>query len=118
MATPSDPRLLDIARLEEKLAEFASERDWDRFHTPRNLLLALTGEVGELTEIFQWLTDAQAEAIMSSDKAEHVRQEISDVFLYLMRLVMVLDIDLDAAVQAKIKLNAIKYPPLPKQIAD
>lgn len=112
MATPSETRLLDTARLEEKLAEFARERDWDRFHTPRNLLLALTGEVGELTEIFQWLTDTQAETIMSSDKAEHVRQEISDVFLYLMRLTMVLGIDLDAAVQAKIQLNAIKYPPL------
>ena len=114
MATPSDTHLLHTAKLEEKLAEFARERDWDRFHTPRNLLLALTGEVGELTEIFQWLTDAQAEAIMDSDKAEHVRQEVADVFLYLMRLAMVLEIDLDAAVQAKIKLNAIKYPPLPR----
>lgn len=112
MATHSETGLLDTSRLEERLAEFARERDWDRFHTPRNLLLALTGEVGELTEIFQWLTDAQAEAIMSSDKAEHVRQEVSDVFLYLMRLAMVLGIDLDAAVQSKIKLNAIKYPPL------
>lgn len=112
MATPSETRLLDTDKLEARLAEFARERDWDRFHTPRNLLLALTGEVGELTEIFQWLTDAQAESIMSSDKAEHVRQEVSDVFLYLMRLAMVLGIDLDSAVQDKIRLNAIKYPPL------
>lgn len=114
MATPSEPRLLETARLEDVLAKFAAERDWDRFHTPRNLLLALTGEVGELTEIFQWLTDGEAEAIMQSEKAEHVRQEISDVFLYLMRLTMVLGIDLDAAVQAKIKLNALKYPPKPQ----
>jgi dCTP diphosphatase len=108
----TDNHLLDTKRLEKKLAEFARERDWDRFHTPRNLLLALTGEVGELTEIFQWLTDAQSETIMATDKAEHVRQEISDVFLYLMRLTMILGIDLDAAVQAKIQLNAKKYPPL------
>ena len=61
MATPSDPRLIDTARLEAVLAEFARARDWDQYHTPRNLLLALTGEVGELAEIFQWQTDAQAE---------------------------------------------------------
>ncbi|KAF7600885.1 MAG: nucleotide pyrophosphohydrolase [Candidatus Dactylopiibacterium carminicum] len=111
MATHSDPRLLDTAQLEAVLAEFARVRDWDRHHTPRNLLLALTGEVGELVEIFQWKPDAQAEGIMNTDEAEHVRQEVADVFLYLMRLVMVLGIDLDDAVRKKIALNAIKYPP-------
>lgn len=104
-------RLIDTAALEERLAAFAAERDWDRFHTPRNLILALTGEVGELAEIFQWRGDADSEAIMASDKAEHVRQEVADVFLYLMRLAMVLGIDLDAAVRDKIALNALKYPP-------
>ena len=112
MATPSEPRLLDSRPLEARLAEFARERDWDRFHTPRNILLALTGEVGELAEIFQWLDDGQAEAIMQTAKAEHVRQEIADVLLYLVRLAMVLEIDLDAAVREKIRLNALKYPPL------
>lgn len=111
MATPSEPALIDTRRLEAVLAEFARARDWDRFHNPRNLLLALTGEVGELAEIFQWQTDAQAEAIMGTDKAEHVRQEVADVFLYLMRLSMVLGIDLDDAVRNKIALNAQKYPP-------
>ncbi|GAB2890637.1 nucleotide pyrophosphohydrolase [Uliginosibacterium flavum] len=115
MAIPSETtRLLHTAALEEALAEFAHARDWDRFHTPRNLLLALTGEVGELVEIFQWLTDSQAEAIMTSDKAEHVRQEVADVFLYLTRLAMVLGIDLDAAVQDKIAMNARKYPANPE----
>lgn len=104
-------KLLETAALEAALQEFSRQRDWDQFHTPRNLILALTGEVGELAEIFQWLTDAQAEQIMHSDKAEHVRQEVSDVLLYLMRLVMVLGIDIDAAVKSKIALNAIKYPP-------
>jgi dCTP diphosphatase len=104
-------KLLETSALEAALQEFARQRDWDQFHTPRNLILALTGEVGELAEIFQWLTDAQAEQIMHSDKAEHVRQEVSDVLLYLMRLVMVLGIDIDAAVKSKIALNAIKYPP-------
>lgn len=111
MATASEPRLLDTAALETALAEFARARDWDRFHSPRNLILALTGEVGELAEIFQWLTDPQADAIMHTEHAEHVRQEVADVFLYLMRLAMVLGIDLDAAVRSKIKLNALKYPP-------
>ena len=105
-------KLIDTAALEARLADFARERDWDRFHNPRNLILALTGEVGELAEIFQWLTDAQAEAIMQGDEAEHVRQEVADVLLYLMRLAMVLKIDVDAAVRNKIALNAKKYPPL------
>lgn len=104
-------KLLETAALEAALQEFSRQRDWDQFHTPRNLILALTGEVGELAEIFQWLTDAQAEQIMHSDKAEHVRQEVSDVLLYLMRLVMVLGIDINAAVASKIALNAVKYPP-------
>ena len=110
MATPSETRLLHTAQLEKVLAAFASARDWDRFHNPRNLLLALTGEVGELAEIFQWKTDAEAETIMATDEAEHVRQEVADVFLYLMRLAMVLGIDLDAAVRNKIEMNARKYP--------
>lgn len=105
-------KLIDTTALEARLADFARERDWDRFHNPRNLILALTGEVGELAEIFQWLTDAQAEAIMQGDEAEHVRQEVADVLLYLMRLAMVLKIDVDAAVRDKIALNAKKYPPL------
>lgn len=113
MATPSELRLLETERLEAVLAEFARARDWDRFHNPRNLILALSGEVGELAEIFQWKTDAEAEAIMQGDEAEHVRQEVSDVFLYLMRIAMVLGIDLDAAVRAKIEMNAKKYPPKP-----
>lgn len=105
-------KLIDTAALQDTLAEFARQRDWDRFHTPRNILLALTGEVGELAEIFQWMTDEEAAAVMAGDKAEHVRQEVADVLLYLIRLAMVLDIDLDAAVRDKIALNARKYPPL------
>ncbi|MEN3112794.1 nucleotide pyrophosphohydrolase [Uliginosibacterium paludis] len=111
MATHSENPLIDTARLEAVLTEFARARDWDSFHNPRNLLLALTGEVGELAEIFQWKTDAEAEAIMATPEAEHVRQEVADVFLYLMRIAMVLGIDLDAAVRNKIEMNARKYPP-------
>jgi dCTP diphosphatase len=105
-------KLIDTANLENVLHEFARQRDWEPFHTARNLILALTGEVGELAEIFQWMTDAQAAEIMQTEKAEHVKQEIADVLLYLMRLAMVLKIDVDTAVRKKIALNAVKYPPL------
>ena len=105
-------KLIDTTNLESVLHEFARQRDWEPFHTPRNLILALTGEVGELSEIFQWMTDAQAAEIMQTDKAAHVKQEIADVLLYLMRLAMVLKIDVDEAVKGKISLNAVKYPPL------
>ena len=105
-------KLIDTAMLENALTEFARQRDWDPFHTPRNLILTLTGEVGELAEIFQWLGEEESTRIMEGAKAEHVRQEIADVFLYLMRLTMVLGIDLDSAVRDKIALNAKKYPPL------
>lgn len=103
-------KLIDTANLEQTLAEFARQRDWDPFHTPRSLLLALTGEVGELAEIFQWMTDEQAAQVMATEKAEHVKQELADVLLYLMRLAMVLKIDVNEAVRDKIDLNALKYP--------
>ncbi|MEC5399273.1 nucleotide pyrophosphohydrolase [Uliginosibacterium sp. H1] len=109
MATAS--RLIDTSALEAALAEFSRERDWDVHHSPRNLLLALTGELGELAEIFQWKTEAESAAIMRGSEAEHVRQEIADVLLYLMRLAMVLGVDVDAAVRDKMALNALKYPP-------
>jgi NTP pyrophosphatase (non-canonical NTP hydrolase) len=105
-------KLIDTTNLEATLAEFARQRDWDPFHTPRSLLLALTGEVGELVEIFQWMTDAQADVVMQTEKAEHVKQEVADVLLYLMRIAMVLKIDVNEAVRDKIALNAVKYPPL------
>ncbi|MCL2656716.1 MAG: nucleotide pyrophosphohydrolase [Betaproteobacteria bacterium] len=105
-------KLIDTAVLETTLSEFSRARNWEPFHTPRNLILALTGEVGELAEIFQWLGEEEAVRIMHGDAAEHVRQEVADVFLYLMRLAMVLGIDLNAAVRDKIALNAQKYPAL------
>ncbi len=107
----SEPMLLDVRRLELALAAFASARDWEPFHTPRNLIMALTGEVGELSEIFQWMTDQEArEAGRSPETAEHVGEELADVLLYLVRLSSVLGVDLNAAVVDKLEKNAIKYP--------
>ena len=104
--------MLETQRLEEALLQFARERDWEQYHAPRNLLLALVGEVGELAEIFQWMTEAQAaEAMRQPDTARHVREEMADVMMYLVRLASVLGVDLDAAVREKLLLNARKYPP-------
>ena len=103
--------LLDVRALEAALQRFADARDWNGFHTPRNLVLALTGEVGELAELFQWLTDAQAARIAQEPAtARAVRDELADVLMYLVRLSSVLGVDLDAAVREKIAANAVKYP--------
>jgi dCTP diphosphatase len=100
-----------IPELQRQLREFVAERDWQRFQTPKNLIMALTGEVGELTEIFQWLTSDQAALVMSdSQRAEHVRDEIADVLAYLLRLCDVLNVDPEAALAEKITKNAAKYP--------
>ena len=103
--------LLDVTKLEQALAEFSRERDWDQFHTPKNLVMALTGEVGELNEIFQWMTDSLAsEAGRSPATAEHVGEELADVLLYLVRLSSVLGVNLNDAVVDKLAKNALKYP--------
>lgn len=112
-------KLLETQRLEEALLQFARDRDWEQYHAPRNLLMALVGEVGELAEIFQWLTDAQAaEAMQQPDTARHIREEMADVMMYLVRLASVLGVDLDAAVRDKLVSNARKYPPLAQQPAE
>lgn len=107
------PTLLDTKALETVLQEFADARDWQQFHSPKNLAMALTGEVGELVEIFQWRSEeASWQVAQMPETAEHVRQELADVALYLIRLASVLEIDLNAAIQDKLALNAKKYPPL------
>jgi NTP pyrophosphatase (non-canonical NTP hydrolase) len=104
-------KLLDVSALEAALQRFADARDWNGFHTPRNLVLALTGEVGELAELFQWLTDEQAARLAQEPAtARAVRDELADVLMYLVRLSTVLGVDLDAAVREKLVANAIKYP--------
>ena len=103
--------LLDVTKLEQALAEFSRERDWDQFHTPKNLVMALTGEVGELNEIFQWMSDSLAsEAGRSPATAERVGDELADVLLYLVRLSNVLGVNLNDAVVDKLAKNAQKYP--------
>jgi NTP pyrophosphatase (non-canonical NTP hydrolase) len=99
----------DLDRLRERLREFARERDWDQFHSPKNLCMALSAEVGELTEHFQWLTEEQS-AALSTATLRDVELEMADVLLYLIRLADRLGVDLADAATRKIELNAVKYP--------
>jgi NTP pyrophosphatase (non-canonical NTP hydrolase) len=101
----TDPLLL----LRDALREFAAERDWDQFHSPKNLATALAVEAAELLEPFQWLTEAQSRELPEATRAA-VEQELADVLIYLVRLADTLGVDLAQAAQAKIALNAEKYP--------
>lgn len=110
-AVDSPAPLLDITRLADALQRFADDRDWQQFHSPKNLLLALTGETGELCEIFQWMSEADAkDAAKRPETAQAVRDELADVLMYLVRLSSVLGVDLNDAVTSKLALNGQKYP--------
>jgi len=104
---PEAPHDLDALR--ERLRDFAAARDWERFHSPKNLATALIVEAAELLEHFQWLTEDESRALPPETKAE-VATELADVLLYLVRLADQLGIDLHAAAAAKIAANERKYP--------
>jgi dCTP diphosphatase len=107
----SDPAYVEVTALSARLRQFADERQWGQFHSPKNLVMALTGEVGELSEIFQWLSeDASRNAAQHPDTAEAVRHELADVMMYLVRLADVLHVDLNQAVAEKLTLNEARYP--------
>jgi NTP pyrophosphatase (non-canonical NTP hydrolase) len=98
-----------LTQLRDALREFADERDWDQFHSPKNLASALAVEAAELLERFQWLTEDQSRKL-PADELEKVRHEMADVLNYLVRLADKLDVNLLEAARDKIKLNAQKYP--------
>ena len=100
---------VDLAALRNALRQFAGERDWDQFHSPKNLAAALSVEAAELLEQFQWLSEEQSRAL-DPIQLEAVRQELADVLLYLVRLADKLDVDLVDAAKAKLELYALKYP--------
>ncbi len=114
MLTPDARRTMthtpdSLEHLRTRLAAFAAERDWNQFHNPKNLAMALTAEAGELLEHFQWLTPEQA-ASLPPDERDAVALECADVLLYLLRLADKLGVDLVAAAERKLQLNAQKYP--------
>ena len=102
----------DIEALAERLKQFADARDWEKFHTPKNLVIALSVEVSELAEIFQWLTPDESGAVMRSvESAEAVRDELADVMIYLTRIASILGVDLIEEANAKIDRNEVRFPP-------
>jgi NTP pyrophosphatase (non-canonical NTP hydrolase) len=98
-----------LSALQRRLREFASVRDWQQFHSPKNLAMALSVEAAELVEQFQWLTEEQSRAL-DAERLERVRLEIADVFIYLLRIADVLEVDVLRAADDKIALNERKYP--------
>jgi NTP pyrophosphatase (non-canonical NTP hydrolase) len=109
-ASPSAPPPADpLTELRDALRAFAAERDWERFHAPKNLAAALVVEAGELLEPFQWLPDARSHEL-PPDVLEAVRMEMADVLIYLVRLADRLDVDLADAARRKIAINALRFP--------
>jgi len=99
----------ELERLRERLAAFAADRDWDQFHSPKNLAMALIAEAAELVEHFQWLDQAQSRDL-DRRRWEAVRLELADIFIYLIRVADKLDVDLARAAWDKIAINEERYP--------
>ena len=98
-----------LRALQQRLAAFAAARDWDQFHSPKNLAMALSVEAAELVEEFQWLTEEQSKAL-DAERRERVRLELADVFIYLLRIADKLGVDLLQAAEDKLVLNESRYP--------
>lgn len=102
----------DLEQLTERMRAFTKERDWEQFHDPKSLLLALVGEVGELAELFQWLPADQAAALAGESRLKtRAAEELSDILLYLVRLADVLNVDLAAAANAKLDRAVDRFRP-------
>lgn len=99
----------ELRKLQSRIRDFVRARDWDQFHSPKNLSMALIAEAAELIEHFQWLTEEQSTQL-PSDTLEEVGQELADIFVYLLRISDKLGIDLVAAANGKMDLNEKKYP--------
>lgn len=100
---------MDFEKIKKLIAKFAKDRDWDKFHTPKNLSMALSVEASELVEIFQWLSQEESKNI-DSNEIQNVKDEVADILIYLIRIADKLNIDLEKAVLEKIDKNNEKYP--------
>ena len=102
---------MDIPKIQARLKEFALERDWDQYHSPKNLSMALSVEESELMEIFQWVGSEESRKVVDHlDKLGEVEAEIADICIYAIRLAGVIGIDLETAIDQKIDQNIEKYP--------
>ncbi len=109
MLTVDPLAVLNVDELQNRLRVFAGARDWERFHSPKNLAMAVASEAGELVDLFQWMTEEESRAL-SEENRQRAAEEIADVLIYLLRLGDKLGIDLQSAVLSKIELNERKYP--------
>ena len=100
---------MNIDKIKQKLKKFSDERNWDEYHNPKNLSMALSVEASELVEIFQWLTIEESKSL-NDKQIQATKEELADILIYLIRIADKLDINLEKAVEEKIKLNAKKYP--------
>lgn len=100
---------MDLEHIQNIIKKFSKQRDWDQFHNPKNLAMALSVETAELVEIFQWLTETQANELKGAKK-EHLKEEVADIAVYLLRICMAYDINLEEAILEKMKKNEAKYP--------
>ena len=101
---------LDLEKIKLQLRKFSKDRDWHQYHNPKNIVMALSVEVSELLEIFQWSNNGGLNEIKDPKKKEQIYDEIADVFNYLVQLVDMLDMDLEKTALKKIKKNSLKYP--------
>lgn len=100
---------MDIENIKNIIQKFSDDRGWNHHHSPKNLVMALNGEVGELNEIFQWLSEAES-LELPDEVLAHTKEEVADIAIYLIRICMKLDIDLEQAIIDKMKKNELKYP--------
>ena len=101
---------MNLKKIRNRLRNFATDRDWEQFHNPKNLTIALSVEVSELLEIFQWSKNGGLDEINDEKTKKDIEREIADVFNYIVRLSDILDIDIERASHMKIDENEIKYP--------
>ncbi len=100
---------MNIEKIQQQIKEFSKQRDWDKHHNPKNLVMALSVEASELLEIFQWLESNQT-LNLSEDKLTNVKEEVADIAIYLIRVCMAYNINLEEAIFEKMRKNELKYP--------
>jgi dCTP diphosphatase len=99
----------EIQRLQQAIEKFARDRDWEQFHTPKNLAMAMSVEAAEVVEIFQWLTDEQSKSL-SQEKVADLADELADTYIFLLKIAAHYGIDINQAASDKIRKNELKYP--------
>ena len=101
---------MNIKEWQAKIRVFVRERDWEQFHSPKNLAMALNVEAAELMEIFQWMKESESRNIQTGEVQTQIEDEVADVAIYLLRMCDLLGVDLNAAMENKMQKNAAKYP--------